>query len=122
MNEPLVSSTVRPCLQGPADLPEFVTSTFDAVELQRDDQGDDHAHVVLRVGDSVIEVDAGSTAPGIWPAAATLRVQVADADATLARALAAGATALAPVQARGTERRGAFIDAGGNTWWVVSSA
>jgi len=46
--------TVRPYLHGPIDFPEFLENTFDAVVLERNDEGP----TLLQVGDSLIWVEA----------------------------------------------------------------
>jgi PhnB protein len=55
-----------------------------------------------------------------WPAVPShVHIYVADVDATYARALAAGASAVQePVQKDDPDKRGGFQDAGGTTWWV----
>jgi uncharacterized glyoxalase superfamily protein PhnB len=56
-----------------------------------------------------------------WPAVpACLHIEVADADATYTRALAAGATPLQePVKQDDADKRGGFRDAGGTMWWIT---
>ena len=75
------------------------------------------AHGEVRIDDSVLMF---SDAVEGWPTVSShVHIYVADVDATYARALAAGATAVqAPVQKNDADKRGGFQDAGGTTWWV----
>jgi PhnB protein len=49
--------SVRPYLQGPVELLDFVRKTFGAVELERREFGPETFHVELQIGDSVIVIE-----------------------------------------------------------------
>lgn len=106
-------------VSGAAGVIEFMKRVFDGEELRRYDGPDGTVlHAEVRIGESVIMIgDAG----GNWtPVPAFLHVYVPDVDAVYARALEAGAEAVQePVLKDGDpDRRGGFLDPGGNTWWV----
>lgn len=113
--------SVRPYLYGPIDLPEFLRDVFGAVELERHEFGPRSFHVELRIGDSVLVVEAGELPEKIAPWRGSVYVYVEDADAAYARAVTLGAKPLAPVTDKPYhERQGGFLDAAGNTWWVAT--
>jgi uncharacterized glyoxalase superfamily protein PhnB len=116
-------SVVSPYLvvRGAARLVDFLRAAFDGEPILRvpGDAGVVH-HAEVRIGDSVIMLgDASDAHP---PRTAVLHVYVPDTDATYRRALAAGATSLAPPadQAYG-DRRAAVTDAAGNVWWIATA-
>lgn len=112
---------VRPYLYGPLDLPEFVIQVFGAVELERHAFDARHAHVEMRLSDSVLVIEAGDRMAGGHAPKGQTYVYVQDVDAAYARALQLGATSIAaPADKPYQERQCGFIDAGGNTWWVGS--
>lgn len=101
----------------------FLGSTLDGETLQVTREGDapDGAivHAEVRVEGSVLEF---SEARAPWGATSTcLHLYVADADATLARMIAAGCTELyaATDHAYG-ERSGGVADAWGTRWFVAT--
>lgn len=107
--------SVRPYLHGPINLPSFVQQTFDAVEVERNDEGP----VLLQIGDSLLWIEAGDLPPHIAPWVGAVYVYVPDVDAVYARALRLGAKSIAaPEDKPYQERQAGFMDAGGNTWWV----
>lgn len=113
--------SVRPYLHGPADLPEFLRQVFGAVELERVALGPNSFHVELAIGDATVVVEAGDLPPDVEPWTGEVYVYVDNADAVHAKALALGATLLAPVENKPyQERQGGFIDAAGNRWWVAT--
>jgi len=112
--------SVRPYIQGPIELPDFVIKTFAAVELERHEFGPESFHVELRIGDSVIVIEAGELPPDVSPWKCSIYVYVEDVDAVYDRALQLGATSLAPVEDKPyQERQAGFVDVAGNTWWVA---
>lgn len=114
-------AAVRPYVQGPIDLPDFLAEVFDATVLERHDMGPASAHLHLRIGDGVVVVEAGDLPERVEPWTSTVYVYVADADAVFARALERGATALsAPEDKPHGERQGAVEDPAGNTWYIAS--
>ena len=107
--------SVRPYLHGPSELPGFVQQTFDAVEVERNDEGP----VLLKIGDSLIWIEAGELPPHIAPWVGAVYVYVADVDSVYERAIRLGARLISPPEDKPyQERQAGFIDAGGNTWWI----
>jgi PhnB protein len=111
---------VTPWIVGPdtAGLLTFLKSAFDAEELSRM-QGPDGAivHAEARIGDAIVMAfDSGKN----WPETpALIRLFVEDADATFARAIAAGATEITRVTALAFgDRVGRVRDPFGNVWWL----
>jgi PhnB protein len=76
-------------------------------------------HAKIPIGDSILEL---SEAHGPWqPMPSSLHLYVEDARATFERALAAGATALYPVEDRPYgERNGGVVDPFGNIWCIAT--
>jgi uncharacterized glyoxalase superfamily protein PhnB len=73
---------------------------------------------VLRIGDSNVMISGAGTRP---PIPAFLYVYVEDADATYARAVAAGARSLEqPVETPYGDRRGMVDDRWGNVWQIAT--
>ena len=106
---------VRPYLHGPTDLPNFLQQTFDAVEVERNDDGP----VLLQIGDSLLWIEAGELPPHISPWVGAVYVYVTDVDMVYARAIRLGARSIAePEEKPYHERQAGFVDAGGNTWWI----
>ena len=106
---------VRPYLQGPRQLPDFVQQVFGAQVIERHDSGP----TLLKIGDGAVWIEAGELPPDIEPWTGSVYVYVADVDATCARAVALGARVIAqPEDKPYAERQCGFTDAGGNTWWV----
>jgi PhnB protein len=103
-----------------AQLSAFLTAAFDAVEIARVVSEDGSiGHAEFFVGESVVLAFDGR--PHWPPTPAYLRIYVPDADATLARALAAGAEVVTPLadMAWG-DRSGRIRDPLGNLWWVMA--
>ena len=95
----------------------FLERVFDAQRL-RCIPGPDgrYRHAEVRIDDTVLML-ADVPAPDATPA--HVHVYVRDVDATYARAIAAGATAVRPPAQQGDgDKRGGFRDPGGTTWWV----
>jgi uncharacterized glyoxalase superfamily protein PhnB len=97
---------------------DFVSATFEGAELARVPLEDGTiGHAEIRVGDTVLL--AFDRRPG-WPAfPALLRVFVADADATMRRAVEAGARVVTAAATHAFGQRGGRVrDPFGNIWWV----
>ncbi len=106
---------VRPYLHGPADLPDFLCTTFGAVVLERNEEGP----TLLQIGDSLLWVEAGELPAHVAPWVGSVYVYVEEVDAVYRRAMQLGARSLAaPEDKPYHERQCGFVDAGGNTWWV----
>jgi PhnB protein len=99
----------------------FLENVFGAQELRRytDPKGGRVMHAEVRIDDTVLML--GDSAPGVWPAVgAHVHIYVPDVDATYAKALDYGATAVqAPVRKGDEDKRGGF-NAAGITWWVAT--
>lgn len=113
-------TTVAPWIVTPdtGKLLDFVTAVFDGVELARVPLEDGSiGHAEIRVGDTILL--AFDRRPD-WPAMPSLlRVFVADADATMESAVAAGAHVVtAPVTHAFGQRGGRVRDPFGNIWWI----
>ena len=101
---------------------EFITSAFEGAELARVPLEDGTiGHAEIRVGDTILL--AFDRRDG-WPEMPSLlRVFVADADATIERAVAAGARVVtAPRTHAFGQRVGRVRDPFGNVWWISSVA
>jgi len=115
------------CRDGAAEV-EFCIRAFGAVELSRRAAADGAVvHVTLRIANALLMVHGEvpsfpSQAPaddGSSPVVIYLYVE--DADATLARAMAAGARlALPAVDAPWGDRVGRIVDAEGHVWNVAA--
>jgi PhnB protein len=105
---------VRPYVYGPPELLDFVRRTFGAEVVERSPDG---SEVELRLGDSMISLSLGERAG----ARGTIQVYVEDVDAIHARALDAGATAIAaPEDKPYRNRAGGVRDVFGNSWWIAT--
>ncbi|WP_427924937.1 VOC family protein [Streptomyces sp. cg40] len=99
---------------------DFVTRAFDGTELGRVATEDGSiGHGEILVGDTVVLAFDRHTD---WPAMPSLlRVFVADADRTFARAVEAGGRVVTALADNAFGQRGGRIkDPFGNIWWVVS--
>jgi len=97
---------------------DFATAAFEAVEIAR--LADEHGvigHAEFRIGDTVV---LAFDAKPDWPdTPAFLRVYVNDGDATFARAIDAGATAVTEMtHLFWGDRVGRVRDPLGNLWWI----
>ncbi|XVV09367.1 VOC family protein [Actinoplanes sp. CA-131856] len=113
-------TTVAPWIVTPdtGRLLDFVGAVFEGTELARVPLEDGTiGHAEIRVGDTVLL--AFDQRPE-WPAMPSLlRVFVADADAAIDRAVAAGARVVtAPVTHAFGQRGGRVRDEWGNIWWI----
>ena len=96
----------------------FITTAFDGDELARVPLEDGSiGHAEIRVGDTILL--AFDRRPG-WPdMPSLLRVFVDDADATMARAVAAGARVVTEPATQAFGQRGGRVrDPFGNIWWI----
>ena len=106
----------------------FYRKVFDAKEDYRLDDGNGHiGHAELVVGDSRLYLADESPAfgalspPSIGGTAVKLHIYVADVDAVVKRAEAAGATVLRPVQDQFYgDRSGMIADPFGHQWFVAT--
>jgi PhnB protein len=116
------------CVAGAADAVAFLQKVFGASERNRI-SGPDGAigHVELEIGDSVVMLSdefpqmgiVGPKSLGGTPV--TIGVYVTDVDATFARAIAAGATALGDVEDQFYgDRVGRFVDPFGHRWTAAT--
>jgi PhnB protein len=107
---------VRPYVYGPPHLLDFVQRTFGAEVVER---SPDDGEVELRLGDSMIALSLHQRFPDGAGTRGSIKVYVEDVDATHARALEAGGTAIAaPADKPYRERAGGVRDDFGNSWWI----
>jgi uncharacterized glyoxalase superfamily protein PhnB len=94
---------------------------FDAEETMSG-RGGGGMHREVRLGDSMLMVGEGSDAGGIMPVRpVAFHVFVKDVDATYARAIAAGASAIGqPEDRHYGERSGFVMDPFGNHWYIAT--
>jgi PhnB protein len=115
-------TTIAPWITTPdtAKLLEFITDVFDGEELGRVALGNGKiGHAEIRVGNTVVlAFDRADD----WPEMPSLlRVWVPDADATMIRAVDAGARVVTPAITSAFGQRGGRIrDPFGNIWWVTT--
>ncbi len=108
------SITPRLVASDPAALVEFLRSAFGATGEFHQDRPSE-----MRIGDSLVMV-SGALA-GREPQGAFLYLYVPDADATFARAVAAGASSVeTPRDMPYGDRRGTIRDPAGNVWQVAT--
>lgn len=96
----------------------FVKEAFGAEEVFRKaGPGGKVVHAEVKIGDSMLELSDGSEA---WPARpGAIHLYVPDADATYARAMAAGARSMfAPTDRPYGDREGDLVDPFGNNWYI----
>jgi PhnB protein len=112
--------TVTPYLYGGPKLIDFLKEVFDAEVLHPggpDAEGNSHNEV--KIGDSPVDFGSGYFADKSM--AAALWVYVPDVDATLQKALKAGAHLLRePENMSWGDRVCGVKDAFGNTWWIAT--
>lgn len=116
------------CVDGAAAAIDFLVEVFGATERMRLTAPDGKiGHAEVAIGDGLIMVsdeypEMGVVGPkSIGGTAVTISVYVEDADATFAKAVAAGATAQGSVETHFYGDRGAmFIDPFGHRWNVSS--
>ena len=97
---------------------DFITAVFDGEELARVPLEDGSiGHAEIRIGDTVVlAFDRGRD----WPETPSmLRIYVTDADATMHRAVAAGAHVITEPRTHAFGHRiGRVRDPFGNIWWI----
>jgi PhnB protein len=115
-------------VKGGAEAIAFYEHAFGARELFRMKQQDGRVgHAELEIGDSRVMLadehpDIGALSPqSIGGSPVTIHLYVADVDATVARAVAAGARITRPVadQFYG-DRNGGLVDPFGHVWYVAT--
>jgi PhnB protein len=116
-------TTVTPYLRVPErGIVDFLKQVFDAEETSSAAGGWGGLHRELRIGNSMLMIGEGGPV-GVSPIRpAAFHVYVSDADATFARALAAGLESLgAPEDRPYGERAGFLKDRFGNHWYVATA-
>lgn len=116
------------CVGDAAAAIDFMVDVFDATERMRLTAPDGKiGHAEVAIGDGLIMVsdeypEMGVLGPkSIGGTAVTISVYVEDADATYAKAVAAGATAERPVETQFYgDRGGMFVDPFGHRWHVAT--
>src|SRR3984885_3632612 len=122
------TATAYLIVNGAARALEFYKQAFGAVETMRlNGPGDRIGHAEIRIGNSTIMLadefpDYGAlSAQTIGGSPIKMHLQVADVDAMAARAVAAGAKTVRPVQDQFYgERSGQFADPFGLTWVITT--
>ena len=92
----------------------FAEAAFGAQRLRvtlREDGRTRHGE--FRIDDTVVMLGEIPNGPG-----AHVHVYVADVDATMAKALAAGGKLIHPIVEQNGDRRGGVTDPAGTTWWL----
>jgi PhnB protein len=102
----------------PAELIDFLTNAFGAIEHFRATGSAGGMHAELSIGDSIVMIGG---AEHIEPMPTAIHLYVPDVDQAYERALAAGAKSLMPVtdQPYG-ERSGGVEDVHGNRWYIAT--
>src|SRR5690242_1911717 len=102
----------------PAELIDFVTESFSAIEHFRATGSAGGMHAEVSIGDSVVMIGG---AEHIEPMPTAIHLYVPDVDQVYERALKAGGKALMPVadQPYG-ERSGGVEDVHGNRWYIAT--
>jgi len=120
MKKPEGFGTVTPYLfvDGAERLVAFLIAAFGAQEVLRSLRPDGRiANAQLRIGDVMLMISEASAGYPAMPASYYLYVD--DADAVMARALAAGATLeMAVANMPYDDRQGGVVDPCGNLWWI----
>ena len=100
----------------------FLVAVFDAVELRRiaEPNSGRVVHAEIRLDDTVVMLC--DCAPGVGEAVEShVHVYVADVDTAYARALQNGGLPVQPPEKKeDLDRRGAFKDRSGTTWWIAT--
>ena len=100
-----------------AKLVQFLVEGLGGTEVLRHMRGDRIANAQVRLGNSTVMVSEESEAFPAMPTSTYL--YVADADASMSKALAAGATKIMDVANMPYEdRQGGVKDPCGNIWWL----
>lgn len=97
---------------------DFIKTVFDAEMTHQDIRGDIIGHCEANINGSTIMF---SNSRDEWkPATANMFVYVPDADASYAKAIAAGATSVMEIADQEYGRSGGVTDPHGNVWWITS--
>ncbi len=122
--------TITPYLaiEGAAEAIEFYKSVFDATERMRMAGPDGRiGHAELVIGDTMLMLadecpEMGHKGPrSLGGSPVTIHLYAADVDATVERALAAGATLIRPVENQFYgDRSGTVADPFGHTWHIAT--
>jgi PhnB protein len=123
-----MTTTITPyiCVKDAAKAIQFYEKAFGAVVTMRLDAPDGKVgHAEMRIGNAAFYLsdehpDIGWRSPqSIGGSPCMMHVAVDDADASGARAVAAGATVVRPVEDQFYgERGGQLLDPFGHTWWL----
>jgi len=107
-------------VRGATEMIEFLRDAFGGEETFRAANASGRLmHAEVRVGNAMVELADGSDE--FPPIASAFHVYVDDADATYARAVAAGATTLhAPVDQAYGDREAGVVDRFGNHWYIAT--
>lgn len=105
-------------VHNPAELIDFVTQSFGAIEHFRATGSAGGMHAEVSIGDSIVMIGG---AEHIEPMPTAIHLYVPDVDQAYERALSAGAKSLMPVadQPYG-ERSGGVEDIHGNRWYIAT--
>ena len=112
-------NTVTPYffVDGASRFIDFLVQGLGGIETGRHLNGDRIANAQVRLGTSTVMVSEGSPAFPAMPASYYLYVE--NADEAMAKAVAAGATAIMEVANMPyDDRQGGVKDAWGNLWWI----
>lgn len=105
-------------VQQPAELIDFLSEAFDAIEHFRATGTAGGMHAELSIGDSIVMIGG---AEHIEPKPTAIHLYVPDVDQAYERALKAGAKSLMPVEDQPYgERSGGVEDAHGNRWYIAT--
>ena len=105
-------------VQQPAELIDFLSEAFDAIEHFRATGTAGGMHAELSIGDSIVMIGG---AEHIEPKPTAIHLYVPDVDHAYERALKAGAKSLMPVEDQPYgERSGGVEDAHGNRWYIAT--
>jgi len=103
----------------PAELIDFVTQAFGAIEHFRATGSAGGMHAEVSIGDSIVMIGG---AEHIEPKPAAIHLYVPDVDQAYERALKAGAKSLMPVEDQPYgERSGGVEDVHGNRWYIATT-
>ena len=117
--------TVTPYIvvQDAPALIDFVTRTFAAKHVSRSTGSGGGVHAEVEIGDSRLMIGGGAPERS-WrgqPLPSAFHVYVADTDETVARAVEAGATVVAPPEDKPYgERMAAVTDPQGSSWYIAT--
>src|SRR6185369_10299778 len=105
-------------VQQPAELIDFLSEAFDAIEHFRATGTAGGMHAELSIGDSIVMIGG---AEHIESKPTAIHLYVPDVDQAYERALKAGAKSLMPVEDQPYgERSGGVEDAHGNRWYIAT--